>query len=345
MRRIVRDLLITIVTLVAACGLLWLFLAQPVGGVPGSRRSARSVDPSELERRVRALVAVPSRSFGYPESLERAAAFISAEMRAAGARVTEQPFVVQGGTYRNVRAAFGPETAERVVVGAHYDAADENPGADDNASGVAGLLALAELLRDASLLHRAELVAFALEEPPLFGTHAMGSAVHARSLSQAGVRVRGMLSLEMIGYFSDRPGSQTYPLAFLEWVYPREGDFIGVVSHMGGVKLVRSVKRAMKEASSLRVCSLTGPASIPGVAYSDHRSYWAYGYPAAMVTDTASYRNPHYHGVTDLPETLDYRRMADVVRGVFAALIALDGGTPEGGATAGRGRHAEEARG
>src|SRR6266545_533742 len=169
------------------------------------------VDPKRLERHVRKLCEefFPRDAF-HPESLDRAAAWIRSQLEESGARVSEQPFPVEGQSYRNLVASFGPETVERVVVGAHYDVWGELPGADDNASGVAGLIELAHLLAVAPLSARVELVAFTLEEPPAFGSAAMGSAVHARSLREANARVRAMLSLEMIGCFSDQPGSQKF---------------------------------------------------------------------------------------------------------------------------------------
>jgi Zn-dependent M28 family amino/carboxypeptidase len=223
----------------------------------------------------------------------------------------------------NIVATFGPETPERIVVGAHYDTFMDYPGADDNASGVAGLLELARMLGQAPPSLRVELVAFTLEEPPFFRTDAQGSAVHAESLRAKDVRVRAMLNLEMIGCFSDAPGSQAFPLPLLKLWYPDTGNFIVVVGQLGRGALVRDVKRAMRGASDLPVHSINAPAFIPGVDFSDHLSYWERGYPAVMITDTAFYRNPRYHTAQDTPATLDYARMAKVTDGVHAAVRTL----------------------
>jgi hypothetical protein len=153
----------------------------------------------------------------------------------------------------------------------------------------------------------------------------MGSAVHARSLREQGASVRAMISLEMIGYFSDREGSQRLPSPLLKAVYPTRGDFITVVGKMDQGPLVRTVKRAMRGASTLPVYSINAPRAIPGVDFSDHANYWDAGYDAVMVTDTAFYRNPNYHAHTDTAETLDYVRMAAVVWGVYEAVLALCG--------------------
>jgi len=137
------------------------------------------------------------------------------------------------------------------------------------------------------------------------------------------VRVRAMIALEMIGFFSDAPGSQSFPTPLLRPFYPSRGDFITVVGKLGQGRLIRRVKRAMRGASPLDVRSIQAPKAVPGVDFSDHASYWAAGFDAVMVTDTAFYRNPHYHTARDTPDTLDYNRMAMVVEGVRAAVIAL----------------------
>ena len=154
-------------------------------------------------------------------------------------------------------------------------------------------------------------------------TPGMGSWVHAAALRQAGVSVRAMVSLEMIGYFTDAPDSQLFPHPVLALVYPSRGNFITVVGRLGDVALVRRTKSAMRGATDLPVVSINAPTAIPGVDFSDHRSYWAHGYPAVMITDTAFYRNRHYHSPGDTPETLDYGRMAKVVRGVYEAVLSL----------------------
>jgi Zn-dependent M28 family amino/carboxypeptidase len=263
------------------------------------------------------------RDFAHPANLDRAAAYIREEFTRAGGDAWEQPYEAGRSTYRNVAAAFGPDTRERIVIGAHYDAAGPYPAADDNASGVAGLIELAHLLGRDPPPGRVELVAYPLEEPPFYRTPLMGSAVHAASLKRQGVRVRVMMSLEMIGYFTDAPGSQKLPLAALRPFYPSRGNFIAVVGKLGQALLVRRIKRAMRSATPLAVHSINAPRWVPGVDFSDHVNYWDAGYPAVMITDTAFYRNPHYHTAHDTADTLDYARMAQVVQGVHAAILAL----------------------
>jgi len=306
-----------VLLIVALC----LYMTQPLIWIANVSPPI-SVDPARLEIHVRAL----SESFGprdesHPENLDRCAAYIRREFESAHARVSEQPFTVDGKTYRNVIAHFGPETKEVVVVGAHYDTDGPFPGADDNASGVAGLLEIARLLGAAQLPVRVELVAYTLEELPFFRSEQMGSAMHAKALKREGAVVRVMFSLEMIGYFSDAPDSQQFPFSALSLFYPSEGNFISVIGKMGAGTLVRKIKRAMAEATSLPVYSINAPRLIPGVDFSDHLSYWQEGYPAVMITDTAFYRNANYHTMWDTAERLDYRRMSQVVEAVYAAVI------------------------
>ena len=323
-----------IVAIAGAVGLAALAasftLRAAPGGAPAPAARPEQPGAQASAQRLRADVQALTQRFfprdhAHPDNLDRAAAWLRAGFeQARAAAVSEQPFEAGGRRYRNVVAAFGPEGGERVVVGAHYDAAGEHPGADDNASGVAGLLELARLLgAGPALARRVELVAYSLEEPPWFGTDRMGSAVHADGLRGQGAQLVAMLSLEMIGYFTDAPGSQRYPAAELAAVYPSRGNFIGVVGRVEDRALVSRVERAMRAASPLPVQSLAAPASLPGIGLSDHASYWRAGFVAAMVTDTAFHRNPNYHGAADTADTLDYARMAQVVQGVHAAVLAL----------------------
>jgi Zn-dependent M28 family amino/carboxypeptidase len=209
-----------------------------------------------------------------------------------------------------------------LIVGAHYDTVSGSPGADDNASGVAGLMETARLLAD-NPPSGLRLAAFCPEEPPAYRTRRMGSFVYANSLREEDVRLRGMICLEMIGYFSDAPGSQSYPLPFMNMVYPREGNFIAIVGNIRSASWTRQVKKAFMAGTDLPIETLNAPSIIVGIDFSDHWSFNKCGYPAVMVTDTAFYRTPYYHLPTDLPETLDYTRAARVIDGLAAAVRLL----------------------
>ncbi len=287
------------------------------------------VDKDRLRRDVRTLAAVmPPRNARNVASLDKGAEYILTEFEKTGGRVEIQRFTSKGKEYKNVLCSFGPEAGDRVVVGAHYDVQGDQPGADDNASGVAGLLELGRLLSSVltELRFRTDLVAYTLEEGQLFKhpfARHYGSYIHARSLARDGITVRAMLCLEMIGYFTDRPRSQRYPLFFLRWFYPDKGNFIAVVGKWGQGWLVRKVKESLVAASDVPVESLTTMSCLPGVSFSDHQSYWQFGYPAVMITDSAFYRNRNYHRRGDTAETLDYDRMAEVVKGLYRTVIHI----------------------
>jgi Zn-dependent M28 family amino/carboxypeptidase len=295
-------------------------VAQP--GVRAIASPAVDIDAAALERHVRMLSATfHPRSHEHTANLDAAANYVLAEFKAAGAGTDVQIFDVAGRPYRNVIARFGPATGPLLVIGAHYDSCCDTPGADDNASGVAGLLELARALAATPPAHAVELVAYTLEEPPYFRTDDMGSFRHAQALSQQGREVRLMLSLEMIGFFRDTPDSQRYPVGALKLLYPNEGNFIALVGGYKDFGAMRRVKGLFKGASTLPATSINAPSLVQGVDFSDHGSYWRFEMPAIMVTDTAFLRNPNYHGAGDTADTLDYARMAQVVRGVYAVAV------------------------
>lgn len=267
----------------------------------------------------------PARNYANPASMEKAAVYIDLIFKEHSEHVQSQSFKVDDFEYRNIICSFGLEYEERIVIGAHYDVCGDQPGADDNASGVAGLLELARLLKENSpkLEYRIDLVAFALEEPPFFGTASMGSAVHAMSLAEAGVKLKVMICLEMIGYFSDKTNSQKFPLGFLKWFYPTVGNFISVVSNLRSHFIAKEIREILRQSSKIGVYQITAPRVLPGIGLSDHMNYWNQGYPAVMITDTAFYRNPHYHLDSDRPETLDFAKMAEVVNGIYYVIVKL----------------------
>ncbi len=317
LRSLVRILLATAAALALLFGLAAVAITQPTFGVRISRNGAKA-DPARLRRDVQRLTDLAPRDSDHPEHLDAAAAFLRQGFAPTSARVFDQTFAIRGRTYRNVVADFGASAGPLLVVGAHYDSFGDfgpNPGADDNASGAAGLLELARLLSARPPSTRVELVAYANEEPPWFGSSAMGSAVHARSLR--GQTVRGMICLEMIGYFTPR---QPAPNLLFRLLYPSQGNFIAVVGRWPDRFLTREVKRAI-QGTGFPAVSLTAPRDA-GIDASDQRSYWDLGIPAVMVTDTSFVRNPNYHAPGDTAATLDYGRMARVVEGVAAAVSA-----------------------
>lgn len=205
---------------------------------------------------------------------------------------------------------------EIVVVGAHFDTVRGSPGANDNASGVAALLAIARRLAGSKPERTLRLIAFTDEEPPCFQTDDMGSLAYARACKTKGERIVAMFSLETLACYSDEPGSQQYPIPLLNLAYPSRGNFVAFVGNVASRKLVREAIGAFREAAAFPSEGAALPGWIPGVGWSDQWSFWQQGYPAIMVTDTALFRDPNYHLSSDTPEKLDYERLARVVEGL-----------------------------
>ncbi|MFK5924538.1 MAG: M28 family peptidase [Verrucomicrobiota bacterium] len=301
----------------------FFMVAQPSNGQ--SPPSTIKVKPADLEAHVQKLSTEFFPRTPYEnKNLQQTANYVLEQFKKTGARTKEQHFststtVDPNAKFRNVSAFFGPDKGPRIVIGAHYDSYGNLPGADDNASGVAGLIELAKLFAAHPPSTMIELVSYPLEEPPFFATSKMGSAFHARALKKAKVEVKLMICLEMIGYFTDQPKSQRYPNKALQLYYPSVGNFIAIASTFDYRKQTLAMKKAMSGVTPLPVESINAPRGLPGIDFSDHRNYWTYGYPAVMITDTSFYRNPHYHKKTDTPETLDYKKMSQVVIAVFEA--------------------------
>jgi peptidase M28-like protein len=283
-------------------------------------------NPASLASYVSSLCAIPRASTNF-EGQQKAAGFIAHVMESHGLDPHYQSFQAEGGETQNIIASVGPAHKPRLVIGAHYDTCHHLPGADDNASGVAGLLEIGRLLGSTQreIPCRVDLVAYALEEPPYFGTDDMGSRRHARFLKESRAAVALMMSLEMIGYFSDLPRSQEIPMD-LVYFLPEDpsdrGNFLTVAGRPRDWPLPQDVAAVMLGGTDLPILPI-GIDVFSGL--SDNANYWRYGYPAVMVTDTGLYRNKNYHTKDDIPETLDYKRMAAVIDGVLALILNFDG--------------------
>jgi Zn-dependent M28 family amino/carboxypeptidase len=263
------------------------------------------------------------RTYNNIDELNKTADYIKSVFKQYSDSVFIQEYSVNNQIYKNVICSFGTENKKRVIVGAHYDVCDNQEGADDNASGVVGLLELSRLLKGQKLNQRVDLVAFSLEEPPYFRTEYMGSFVHAKSLFDNKNEVYGMISLEMIGFFKDEKNSQSYPIGLLSLIYGNRGNYITLVKKYGAGKFTRKFCRKYKSTKTIRTKKFAGPTALPGIDFSDHLNYWKFGFSALMLTDTSFYRNKNYHKSTDTMETLDIFRMAKVIDGVFNTLIVL----------------------
>jgi Zn-dependent M28 family amino/carboxypeptidase len=258
----------------------------------------------------------------YPK-LQEAADYIEDQLSAASWKVRRESYEVNGKRCDNIEAELVGDSAEIVVIGAHYDSVLGSPGANDNGSGVAALLALARRFATTHNARTLRFVAFTNEEPGYFQTNDMGSYRYAAACRQRGDKIAGMISLETIGYFSSEPGSQQFPISALGLVYPRTGNFIAFVGNVASGSLLHDVIQEFRRQAQIPSEGTALPAMVPGVGWSDQWSFWQHGYPGIMVTDTAPFRYPHYHSDSDTPDKLNYDSMTRVVSGLEKAIAHL----------------------
>ena len=278
-----------------------------------------------LERHVEVLCSNPAgRHYLEKKGLAAARDYIAGQLAASGYEIELQSYQIDGEDYNNIVVTLmGSHLADEViVVGAHYDAVVGAPGANDNGSGVAALLELADRFRHAELPRTLRFIAFVNEEPPHFLTGTMGSEVYAERAALKEERIVAMFSLETIGYYRDAAGSQHYPPP-LNLFYPNQGNFIAFVGNLRSRALVTRSLRAFRQHASFPSEGIAAPAFIPGIDWSDHRSFWKQGYPAIMITDTAPYRYPYYHSPQDTPDKVDFDKMVYVVDGLAKMLKTL----------------------
>ncbi len=311
-----RFFILFVVVLVGVLALV----TQPVFTSSNNHETRTSIE--NLKAHVKMLSQTILAKYSEEENLNQKAAFISAEIAKHTSNFHEQVYAVDGVSYKNIVVTFDGANSDckTTVIGAHYDTYDYLPGADDNSSGTAGLLELVRLFSNKPPQCDLQLVFYTLEEPPYFRTEHMGSYIHAKSLSDNNIKVNQMISLEMIGYFSDEVGSQAYPVKGMKYLYSDKGDFITLVGDLSQMGITRTLKSSMRNAGDLPVYSINAPSSVPGIDFSDHLNYWHFGYPALMITDTAFNRNENYHTEEDTIEKLDFKRMAQVVDAVFYSI-------------------------
>lgn len=325
---------ILIILIVFAGGLLYYMLAMP-GSVPGSDLPPLTASQVEQRDRLRSHVehlagAIGKRNTEHPGTLARTVDYLHAQLESMELIPHRLEYETgESGSFVNLETEiYGTSRADEIIViGAHYDTVWPTPGADDNASGVAVLLEIARQFAGRRFDRTVRLVAFPNEESPHYGTSRMGSKVYARRASERGDNIIGMFSLEMLGYYDTAPGSQDFPRV-IEPFYPDRGDFVAFVANLASVGLLRNTVGRFREHASIPSYGLAAPVMlVPDIRRSDHAMFWPHGYPAIMITDTAGFRNPHYHRHTDVPDTLDYDRMVLVVEGLsrtFAQLATVD---------------------
>ncbi len=276
-----------------------------------------------LEAHLRALTeSIGERSVRYPENLTKTAGYIQSFYEDIGIAVHTEPYDYSGFKVANVVAEIssGPQPTRRYLLGAHYDSVSGTVGADDNASAIAVQLETARSLK--ALIDRKDLdlavtfVSFALEEPPAYGTRYMGSRVYAKKAREKQEKIDGMICLEMVGYACYKPGCQNYPFPLGFFGYPKEGNYMGIVGNFKSGDFTQALFKAFQKNPQLPVIKLRIPFNgriLPAVRLSDHASFWDQGFKGVMITDTAFFRNPHYHRPSDTMEKLDYRFMAELV--------------------------------
>lgn len=298
---------------------------SPANAVPSPQAISWKVDPA-LRDRLKAHVVMLAGTIGprntvTPEGYKKAEAYLQTQLEGMGYTVEKQTYDVEGQPSVNLWAEKngGPEV---LVVGAHYDTLDSGtPGADDNASGCAATLELARLLKDEVDGPTVRFLFFANEEPPYFHTSAMGSLVYATRLKEGREKLLGMISLESIGFYSDKGDSQHFPTGISG--YPDTGNFVAFISDLTSKPFLDRCLAAFQEDPTMPSEGLSAPGMVEGVNWSDHWAFSKNGYPALMITDTAPFRNPHYHLDSDTPDTLDYDQLAAVTEGVYRMLLKL----------------------
>lgn len=327
-RRILLGGVRITVALFAALALLWWFGIRMPGKNISKAAPLSSVElelRSELVADVQTLAGeIGERNMHRYSKLNAAADFIESSFGRAGLTARRDTYEFQGRPCHNIEMEVRGAQPRILLIGAHYDSVFGSPGANDNGSGVAAMLALARRFAKRSTTHTLRFVAFVNEEPPYFQTEQMGSFVYASRCKARGDQIPAMISLETIGYFSDAPRSQTYPAAAIGPFYPSVGNFIGFVGNVRSRSLLRRALALFRKDAKLPSEGAALPSFIPGVAWSDQWSFWQHGYRGIMLTDTAPFRYPHYHAVTDTPDKLDYDRFALVVSGVEKMIEALD---------------------
>lgn len=267
---------------------------------------------------------IGERNLQHPDALHAAEDYINQTWQQQGYEVEKQAYLERNIQCANLEVTQkGNARAEQIIlVGAHYDTVYGSPGANDNGSGLAVLLELSRLFRSETTNMSVRFVAFVNEEPPFFFSGRQGSNIYAKAIRQRGDDIRLMLALETMGYYSSEPHSQDYPPLF-RYFYPHTADFISLVTNFGSRRVMLKLARAFREVTDFPLEHVATFSFIPGVAWSDHLSFWRQNYKALMITDTAFYRYPYYHSSNDTPEKLDYPRLARVCDGLFKALRLL----------------------
>lgn len=267
----------------------------------------------------------PHRNFWNPDVLFEVAEYTIERFNSLGLNPQIQCFQADGEAYRNVFASIGKPTADRIIIGANYDVCGGVAGADANASGFAGMLELARMLTatEVTLNYRIDFVAYGLTEAPFFGTDLMGSLQHIKQLQAEDANIHSMIALSGIGYFTNEPNSQEYPILALTAKHSNVGNFIGISCLSEQSEWFRQLYKSMKQTTEVPVEFLTYPTNNDNVGMADHRCFLRNGYRAAMIGNGGANRNPNYHQIPDTIDTLDFDRMSELLKGVYGFLVEV----------------------
>ena len=267
-----------------------------------------------------------------PGPLRKAAHYLATQFAKSGWSPSDQLVCAWGKTYRNVVATKDPDRPSQggelppLLIGAHYDTVSGSPGADDNASGLVVLLEVASQLSTQLLLRPVWLVAFCLEEQDRLGSQAFAARLEAERRELAGAII-----LECVGFARSEAGTQQAPPG-VPITIPTQGDFLAIVGNEASRPLVLQLEQEThRHAAQLKTLSLVVPGrgeAMPHTRRSDHASFWDAGYPAVVLTDTANFRNPHYHRETDTVDTLNLEFLSNVAAAVTATAIQIAGVRP-----------------
>lgn len=265
----------------------------------------------------------PPRNYANPVSLEIVADYIRYEFYLADLETSYENFIVNNIEYCNVIGSVNSNKKNRIIICAHYDVCGNLPGADDNASSIAVLIESARLISKIAdeIDFRVDFVALSLEEPPFFGTENMGSYIYAKNLFDAKANVEIVINLEMVGYFTNEPKSQSYPFAWMSFIYPSVGDFLAIVSNPDSKKAAREATVVFK--NNIRTIHSSLPKLLQNVVQSDNINFWRFGFKSIMLTDTAYYRNKNYHTKYDTIDTLDFENMRNIANSLSEYISVL----------------------
>ncbi|MCP4148996.1 MAG: M28 family peptidase [bacterium] len=309
--------------------LVFLLLTTAGSRITGIEKD-KKIFPS-LEKRLYSHVLfltsiTPPRYHANPGSLNKAASYIFAQFEKCGGRTVFQPFKAKGKNYKNVIASFGPEKGERIILGAHYDVCGAQPGADDNGSGVATLLELARMIAQnkPNLKYRLDLASYTLEEPPFYRSPFMGSAIHADSLAKANVKVKLMISIDMIGYFPENPTHSALDSELFKFYNIDPSNATVLMSKTDMKDSVHLIRKYICDGSTIDVLPKVIPRSTRGSDWSDHLNFWNNGYPGMLLCNAFINPSPNYHKKSDTIDTLNFQKIAEIAKGLYHTIITIE---------------------